>query len=272
MTGRQLHTSIALLTAMLFAAPLSGAHGAPQALALLNTGGPVPLTCADGICKAEFSTYCLQQERDLPGAGVAYTVAQDGPVRLVLTGADGTIRTLPAAAHIRVTAARASHTAVVIEMPQASLAALGAQRAAIDVGDRVTLTPVPVAGDPNPQSEQDQHIAAGPLRTLGAKVVNPAGPAVATVRVLNRLVNALPEVIEIDRTAGKRMLRRALKDGFASAPSPQVTQASQEFAACWNTRHIEVGAYSVRNCLQRRHDGLMWDQVKRYWKAAGAGS
>ena len=251
---------------------MSGALAAPQALALLKTGGPVALTCAGGVCKAEFSTYCLQQERDLPGAGVPYEVARNGPVRLILTGADGAIRALPAAAHVRITAARSSHTAVVIEMPHAALAALGATRAAIDVGSRVTLTPVPVAGDDNPQSDQDQRIAAGPLRTLGAKIVDPAGPAVATVRVLNRLVNALPDVIEIDRTAGDRMLRQALDGGFAKAPPTQVTQASKAFAACWNTRHIEVGAYSVRNCLQRRHDGLMWDQVKRYWKAAGAGS
>ncbi len=272
MTGRQLHTYIVLLTVVFLGAPLSSALAAPQALALLETGGPVALTCADGVCKAEFSTYCLQQERDLPGAGVAYRVARNGPVRLILTGPDGGIRTMPAGAHVRITAARSSHTAVVIEMPRSSLAALGARQAAIDIGSRVTLTPVPVPGDSNPQSEQDQRIAAGPLRNLGAKIVDPAGPAVATVRVLNRLVNALPEVIEIDRTAGDRLLQQALDGGFAKAPPTQVTQASKAFAACWNTRHIEVGAYSVRSCLQRRHDGLMWDQVKRYWKAAGAGS
>ena len=272
MTGRQLHTFIILLTAAFWALPHTGALAAPQALALLETGGPVALTCDDGVCKAEFSTYCLQQERDLPGAGAVYEVAQNGPVRLVLTDAEGGIRTVPAAAHVRIKAARSSHTAVVIAMPQAALAALGARRAAIDVGSRVTLAPVPIAGDTNPQSEQEARIAAGPLRSLGAKVVDSAGPAVATVRVLNRLVNALPEVIVIDRSAGNRMLQQALDGGFATASSAQVTQASQEFAACWNTRHIEVGAYSVRNCLQRRHDGLMWDQVKRYWKAVGAGS
>ena len=65
MTGRQLHTFILALIAALFAAPHSSALAAPQALALLKTGGPVTLTCADGVCKAEFSTYCLQQERDL---------------------------------------------------------------------------------------------------------------------------------------------------------------------------------------------------------------
>ncbi len=43
-----------------FFAGVSGAFAAPQILAVLATAEPVPLTCVKGVCKAEFSTMCLQ--------------------------------------------------------------------------------------------------------------------------------------------------------------------------------------------------------------------
>ena len=78
-------------------APLSGAHAASQSLALLETEMATPLVCNNGSCKAEFSTYCLQKERDLPRARAPYEVAADsGALTLVLTDEAGGQRRLPA--------------------------------------------------------------------------------------------------------------------------------------------------------------------------------
>jgi hypothetical protein len=248
------------------------AQAAPQALALLETDTATPLVCADGICKAEFTTYCLQKERPLPGAGTAYEVVEGGALGLLLTAADGSVRRVKAAPHIRIRTSRAGHSAVVIEMPADILSQFAARQAALKVGDRVTLAPVAVAGDNQPLTEEERRIAAGPLRTLGAKVVDRDGGSVGTVRVLNRLVNAMPNAIDIAPGARKRLWHRALASGFHTAPAGVRATAEREYAACWNDRVVELGGISVRECLGQRHDRLMWDQGERYWNAVGAGS
>ena len=259
-------------TAALLLAPLAGVQAAPQALALLETDAPTPLVCADGVCKAEFTSYCLQKERPLPGAGTAYELTGDGSLHLVLTAGNGAMRRVKAPPYIRIRTSRAGHAAVVIEMPARVLAALGADRAAVEVGRQVTLAPVPIAGDANPLTDQERQIAAGPLRAVGARVVDRAGGSVETVRALNRLLNAMPETIEIDPGARKRLWRRALAAGLDAAPSSQRTRAAREYAACWMDRVVELGGVPVRECLRQRHDRLMWDNGERYWQAVGAGS
>jgi len=271
MDFRHLHR-VLFATAVLLAGPVGAAQAAPQALALLETAGPTPLDCGGGVCRAEFTTFCLQKERPLPGAGTVYDVAQGRSLQLVLVGRQGNIRRIPAAPHIRIRTSRAGHTAVVIEMPEAALAQLGARKAAVTVGPQVTLAPIPVAGDENPLSDQEKRLAAGPLRTLGTRVVDRAGGSVESVRVLNRLVNAMPRGIDINPGARSRLWHRALAAGFGSATSRQRDIAEREYATCWRDRVVELGGMSVRECLGRRHDRLMWDHGERYWKAVGAGS
>lgn len=251
--------------------PTGAAQAATQALALLETGASTPLVCEDGVCKAEFSTFCLQKDRPLPEANAPYTLAAGGALHLVLIAADGGVRRVPAADHIRIYSARAGHTAVVIELPRAALDALGARHAAIEIGEMVTLMPVAVAHDGNPQTEQDRQLATGALRVLGGRLIDRSPDAVATVRVLNRLVNALPRRNGIAAGTRKRLWRDAVALGFAAAPSAKLALAAREYGSCWRDRAVALGGISVRNCLQYRHDRLMWKNVKRYWNAAAAG-
>ncbi len=252
--------------------PFIGAYAATQSLALLETGELTPLICTNGSCRAEFSTYCLQKERDFPRSNAPYEVATGGELSLVLTGVDGRLRRLPAAPHVRITTARDGHTAVIIELPQRTLAEFGARRAAIEIGASVTLMPVAVAGDDNPQTEQDNRVATGPLRALGARIVDRGLRELESVRTLNRLVNALPPTNGINPDARRRLWRQALERGFQTAAPEQVARAAQEYQACWGDRAVNRGGVSVRYCVERRHDALMWDHVTRYWKAVSAGS
>jgi hypothetical protein len=263
---------ILVAAAVLAVVPFSVARAAPQALALLETEEATPLVCADGVCKAEFTTFCLQKERPLPGAGTPYEVLEGRALHLVLIGRGGLGQRIAAAPHVRIRTSRAGHTAVVIEMPAVSLAQLGATGAAIAVGPDVTLAPVPVAGDKNPMTEQEQELAAGPLRGIGTRVVDRAGASVEAVRVLNRLVNEMPPGIDVDPGARSRLWRRALAAGLDKSPGRQRDLAAREYAACWRDRVVELGGMPVRECLGRRHDRLMWDHGERYWNALGAGS
>ena len=158
----------------------------------------------------------------MPRSGDPYRLAAGSQLTLVLTGQDVKTQRIPAADHIRITAARSGHTAVTILVVQSRLAALGARKAAIVVGEQITLFPHPVAGDDNPQTEQDKCSAADTV----------------------------------------------LRD----APDDRIKRAKQVYAACWRDRVVQLGGYSVRHCLQSRHDRLMWQHVKRYWGAVGAGS
>ncbi len=171
--------------AWLIAQPFDMARATTQALALLETSGPTPLNCADGVCRAEFSTFCLRKERPLPETRASYTVATDENLHLLLTTPDGAVRRVPAADHVRIYSARGGYTAIVIELPRSTLEALGARRAAVDVGEGVTLMPVAIARDDDPQTEQEKLLATGPLRVLGARLIDRSPDAVATVRVLN---------------------------------------------------------------------------------------
>ncbi|MDP6388758.1 MAG: hypothetical protein QF654_02550 [Alphaproteobacteria bacterium] len=272
MTVRLFNWFALALVAAFAMTPFGGARAASQMLALLEIGGSTPLVCEGGVCKAEFSTFCLQKDRPLPGAWVPYEVAEGGNLHLVLSDPAGGEWRVPAADYIRIKTARASHTAVIVELAEGALAALGAEKAAVEVGPQVTLAPVEVAGDTDPLTEQDKLIAIGPLRITGANMVDRAGASIEAVRTINRLVNALPDAVQIDAHAKQRLWGKAVDTGFEDASAEEIGMAAQEYGSCWNNRLVELGGYSVRNCLQQRHDWLMWDHVKRYWKAVGAGS
>lgn len=248
------------------------AHTATQSLALLETDHATTLQCDGTICRAEFSTFCLQKERDLPRAGDPYQLAAGNKLTLVLTGKDGHIRRVPAGDHIRIEAARSGHTAVSVSVDRSRLAALDAVKVALSVGERVTLMPVPVAGDDNPQTDQDRALATGPLRELGAKIVDRGPHDVARVHALNGLINALPTGIDRRPDAQQSLWRRAVDTALGDVPAKKLQTAQQEYAACWQDRVVQLGGYAVRHCLQRRHDSLMWQHVKRYWGKVGAGS
>ena len=89
MTIRLLHWFALGLAAAFLMAPTGEARAASQMLALLETGGSTPLVCDGGVCKAEFSTFCLQQDRSLPGASMPYEVAEGSNLHLVLSDPAG---------------------------------------------------------------------------------------------------------------------------------------------------------------------------------------
>ncbi|MDD9915283.1 MAG: hypothetical protein OXT01_11545 [Rhodospirillaceae bacterium] len=270
MTAR--HFIWPLFAAALFAFVPTQINAAPQVLALLETDAPTALTCDAGVCKAEFTTYCLQRERDIPDAATPYTVAEGRHLRLVLTSPNGGTRTVPAAPHLRIETARRGHTAVTLSMDAAKLSELGAIAAAIEIGGGVALAPVPVAGDPNPLTEADLALAIGPLRATGMATVDRAGGTVSTVWSLNKMINAVPPAAGKDRSQRASLWQRSLQTPLGQAAPDRVAAAKQDFDTCWNSRVVEVGAVSMRSCLQRKHDRLMWDNTVRYWKDVAAGS
>lgn len=56
-------------------APLTAVQAAAQILALIATTGATPLTCADGVCTAEFGAFCMEPDRAGPGHKSPYRLA-----------------------------------------------------------------------------------------------------------------------------------------------------------------------------------------------------
>ena len=251
-----------LLTVAVIAAPLAGAGAAPQVLGLVATNAPVPLTCFAGECTAQFSSFCLQKARDNPAHGTAYRpVGED--FTLVAIAADGTTRRLPGADHLTVNVAR-SITAVRIGVSKRALAALGAVRAAVEVGPQVSLVPVPVAGDPAPQSPEEIAAATGPLRAAGHRLVDDGGTEAAAAHLTSMLINALPERGRVGAKTGDRLWRDTVATYGSDAPG--LARAAEVYGKC--RRVVDKGhVFSLRRCLEREHDGLMIDLNLGYWQA-----
>ena len=266
---RILALSLALAAATAWMAP-GGAAAAPQILGMVATAEPMPLVCAGGTCSAEFSTFCLQDKRVPPRSGTAYTVARGEGLTLVVTGRDGSERRLPAAGLVRVASARA-YMAVTVSVAEPDLKALGATRASITVGRRVSLVPVPVPGDPWPLTGHDVASATGPLRAAAAGLFDRGGELPVAARITNRLINAARSDGPLAPHRRDGLWRRVVGADPADAADPGTRSAARIFTLCRGL--AAEGAYStLRRCLEMQHDALMVETNGRYWQTLGAGS
>lgn len=265
------HLSLALaLAAAAALAPLAGARAAPQVLGVVTTAEPVPLVCDSDVCLAEFSTFCLQSNRNPPRPGTPYRLAGAEALTLVLTAADGTRRAMPAAGLVTVASARA-YMAVRISIPRGRLGALGAVGAAVAVGERVSIVPVPVDDDLWPLSEHEIAFATGPLRAAAANLFDADGTIAGAARIANRLINATPVRGRLSDEGRRELWRRVVGTEPEAAAGPAAESAAAIYGACRNL--TEEGSYdTLRQCLEKHHDGLMLDLNSRFWMISGLGS
>lgn len=246
------------------AAPFASGHASPQVLGLVATSAPIPLTCLDGNCTAEFSAFCLQQAREPPERGTAYRAVGEA-LTLVATAADGSRRVLPGADHLTITTARGV-AAVRIAISQGALDALGAVSAAVQVGPRASLVPIPVLGDPNPQSPEEIDAATGPLRVVAERLIDQGGPAVGAVRLIDRVINALPERGRVGDETGRQLWRELVSESGDAAAA--IARADEAYTRCDGL--VSKGyEFSLRRCLEKRHDALLLELNDRYWDAIG---
>ena len=240
------------------------ASAAPQVLALLSSDGEVTLRCEGGVCTADFSAFCLQQSRPAPTTGTPYQFADASQVRLIGRRADGSRIRLDASEELHLASQR-DQLVVRLGMPERRLDALGLRSVAVEIGPNVTLLPDPVAGDPNPLSESEIALAAGPLRQAGSRVAETKGNRINSVRWLMRLSNQLPRSARLTARARGRFLDRARK---ADAPTDLAglildsCQASTDFG----------GYKSLRACFAAEHDAILWQLNTDYWRTVQTGS
>lgn len=254
------------LAALLLAAlPHKSALAAPQILAVLSSDAGIPLTCDGRVCEADLSTFCLQRERPAPDVGTAYAPAAPGAFTLVVRDAKGGARRLPAAEHVRFSQQR-GYTAVSARLPQHALAGLGAVSAAIEVGADASLVPVPRGGDPDPLTADEIAHAAGPLRAVGTRVVD-SSPEAESARLVASMANALPrEGYLSPEHLGTLWNDMAGDARFQALQRPGLAGAKSAYDSCVGAV-TEHATFSMRGCLERRHDQLMRELNDGYWDA-----
>ncbi len=261
-----LRSALLAASAAAFTITGSSAIAAPQVLGLVASNGvPTPLTCDGGTCSAHFSTFCLQQSRPAPARGDAFTVAPGGNVTLVVTTADGRTLRLPAADRLRIES-EISFTSVSIAMPQAELAELGASTVAVEVGPSVSLVPVVLAGDPDPQGDDEVALATGPMRLAAARSFEAPGRTSDAARITSILINALPQGRPETPAARDDLWLAALQSPATAAATPDgVTTAARIYEACMISVESR-SSYSMRNCLELRHADLLAETNHKFWK------
>lgn len=248
-----------------------GASAAPQALALVATGSEVQLNCEAGHCAAEFSTFCLQPNRLSPIRGTDYQLADAGAVQVTATTHDGRSLSLPPAEVLTFTSAR-NHVAMRIGVSPEHVGRLGLKSVSISVGENVTVTPTPRAGDGDPIGEAEFAIATGPLRELGSRIVDNNRERMAAARITSMLINKLPA--DDDRRAG------AARDLWNSTVTAARTNALYTVGEKIAKRAVDLCDFAVkrkmygslRRCLQSEHDVLVNILNSDYWKAVKTGS
>ena len=149
---------------------IGGAQAAPQILGVVASHGPIPLNCTSDGCRADLSTFCLQQSRDNPARGQAYVPVEGADI--VLRGTDGLGRNmrLSATPYVEFATDR-GFTAIEVTLPPDKLAELGLFEIAVDIGEGVSLVPAAAANDGKPQTADEIAIATGTFREQGSRVL-----------------------------------------------------------------------------------------------------
>ena len=257
--------------AALFAFGAASAQAAPQALALVSTDGDVTLNCDGRECKAEMSAFCLQHDRQTPTRGTRYDLVDGSDLILKGETAEGREVVLDAKQYLRFTTER-THVAMRVSVPAAELRALGVTNVSINIGENVALLPEPTADDDRPQLEADLLILGGPMRLLGAKLVDRNQQHMVAARITSRIINDIPAGSSISPADGEALWQATMQGTAGQSTSPEgvgLARRAMEFCKfAVSTR----ARGEMRGCLQSEHDNFLQILNSNYWTAVKTGS
>jgi hypothetical protein len=266
----KLHHLLSFVPFALAAFPLAG-HAAPQILGLVATATPLPLTCADGVCSAEVSGVCLQEQRPSPEPGTAYRLAAGSAVAMVVHRPDGTARTVDIGRHAAFNSLRV-FSSVKVALPERlvrELAGDGA-RVSLSVGPMTSLLPVALPGDPSPLTEKEIRAHTGPLRAIAEDAIGRDRDTLAAMRALNHMVNVLPADLAAGSAPIASLRERFLGGGAAVSPGT-AKFLDRAFDTCRERIRVQQHPH-LRGCLANQHDILNSDTTQAVWRHLRPGS
>ncbi|MBT6095896.1 MAG: hypothetical protein HOH04_13510 [Rhodospirillaceae bacterium] len=239
-------------------AGISPARAAPQILGVIAYNDPVPMSCATGQCWAELVTVCLQKQRPNPLAGTAYRFHGEGSADLIVSDVTGKQTRLPAADYVKIKVAR-GFTSVRVELTERQMRELGAAKVAITVGKGMSLVPIEVAGDPDPITKDELAYVRDFLRPEADRWLEANDGRAQATRLVNRMINISPRVGRMSGTDRASLMARAVESSSDTFSTKGQARAEANFQAC---RYMveDIGRYfSMRRCLETKHDNMMLD-------------
>ncbi len=250
-----------LLIAATMAMAMSGpALAAPQILGVMASHGAMPLACDERQCSALVGSFCLQRERPMPVYGTPYAPTPLAQLALSATDARGRTVALPASL-LRFSALN-SYSAVHVSLPRAAVDAAGAIAVRLEVGPGVSLVPLPVAGDANPQDADEIRFATGALRIAAGRWLDGHAVEADAARVIASLVNAMPDRRTI-RDDNSGLWERTIGTQPPAGMDPAaLDRARAAYDRC-------VSQPDTRRCLLSRHRELIQPNNGRFWDEIG---
>ena len=252
--------------AVLAAAPFFGASAEPQILGLLARSEAVPLICKGGECFAELSAFCMEPDRSSPAHATAYFPAEGADLTLVATAADGSESRLVAAG-LAAFENRRGYASVRVTVAESALAELGFTSIAVKVGARVSLLPEPSPKFRRAHEPEEIAITTGPRRVVGERVVDRGGAPADAARLLDRLLNGLPVWGSVSDEVRNGLWRETVEvAGLETSDGESIARGAYELC---RDKDLEAVRFTFRQCLEGRHDKLIWSLNRVYWASVG---
>lgn len=242
----------------------SAAAAAPQMLALLATPIPVTMACDGGSCRAELSTYCLQEHAETPAPGHSYEPVGTATISFQVAAGD-LIQVEPKFT------ARRGFTAIEVVVKQPA----EADTLLVSVEGSATLAPVELSRSIDPEVQAEITRVVEVLRPIGAKIADNRPDHAAAARILTQVINST-EDMNAYLESGKGLIDER---NWRRAAAP--AQAVDDRAALRRARHyVEMcgqlflyGAEKdMSHCLKGQHDYIMMGLSERYWESVRPGS
>ena len=254
---------------MIGAASGQSANAATQILGVIATLDPVPMTCVDGTCEAQLSSFCLQKARNAPGYGIHYEFQTADQLVLHVASADGSVQSREVGHDVTIMTER-GYSSVTVTLAEAVIDELGGGAASLMVPQSVSALPVPVENDHDPLAESEIAYVTGPLRNLAIRVVEHDRQRTVAAQVTNQLINSLPHTSRMSATQRLTLWDNAMGQSTMDHDEPGVLRAKDIYGACRELTG-QGNTFFLRRCLEARHDDLMHNVNMRYWQRAGSG-
>lgn len=240
-------------------------HEGPQALGVVATREPVPVTCADGRCTAFLGAFCLEEKVLPPDHATLYRTNRAGDVVLSVTDASGKTRRIDSADTMAIYSHLGFNALKIVLKPE-TVAAHGAMQLTVEVAERAAVVPVEekVAAAPD-----NRALATGAHRTVAESVFERAEERADAARLTAGMINALPERGEVTESLRRALWDRAIDPRTRARATPAgVEKAHGMFKAC--NRLVDASLrVTLRDCLEVRHNDVMRELNDEFWKMLG---
>lgn len=234
---------------------------APQILGVMASAEPLPMTCADGTCRAELTTFCLQSNRPVAELGTPYRLGGGG-ITLVVTLADRSVVRVPVDGRASLATSH-TYTSATLGVTLEPALAERALDVGIVVAARTSLVPVERAGMRALLAEEVDRVT-GHERGRAARVFDSGGEGPVAVDITNRLINRIPTRDRLPRATRDSLWRQVVGRPIDQARGPGEGRAAGIYRACRDTDAAEASD-TLRACLVRRHHKLVSALNKAFW-------